>query len=41
MEEQLLKKMDRLIDLSHKFSKSKGNYFRMISQRPLVFFLVI
>jgi hypothetical protein len=27
MEEQLLKKMDRLIDLSHKFSKSKGELF--------------
>jgi hypothetical protein len=34
MEEQLLKKMDRLIDLSHNFRKVRKNYFRMISQRP-------
>jgi hypothetical protein len=32
MEEQLLKKMDRLIDLSHKFSKSKELFSDDISK---------
>jgi hypothetical protein len=42
MEEQLLKKMDRLIDLSHKFSKSKEELFSDdISKDHTSIFLVI